>query len=169
MIWALAALTVATASARADGPPLRREDQFKAAYVFNFIRFVEWPAAASEPLTVCFVGAEGVYQALAAGIENKRAGARRLAVQRLADTSHAGSCHALYIEASMAAAYTPCDGEAMLTISDAKGFAQHGGMIELFSENHRLRFRINVHNAHQTGLRISSDLLKLAAAVERGL
>jgi hypothetical protein len=56
---------------------------------------------------------------------------------------------------------------ATLTISDAKGFAANGGMIELFTENHRLRFLINVHNAQRTGLRISSDLLKLAAGVQR--
>jgi hypothetical protein len=55
----------------------------------------------------------------------------------------------------------------VLTISDAKNFAANGGMIELFTENHRLRFRINARSAHRAGLRISSDLLKLAVGVHR--
>lgn len=165
--WALAALTLASASVRAEALQ-RREDQFKAAYVFNFVKFVEWPeAATSNPLMICFVGGEGVYQALMTGIENKRAGARRLAALQIADAPRAGTCSALYIDASMAATYPFAAEPAVLTISDAKGFAEHGGMIELFTENHRLHFLINMYSAQQAGLRISSDLLKLASGVQR--
>lgn len=169
MISAFAALTLATASARADAAA-QREDQFKAAYVFNFMKFVAWPnTGTAESLTVCFVGAEGVYQALLTGIEKKRAGARRLAALRIADVPPAGTCDAVYIDAALASAYAGGNDPAVLTISDARGFAEHGGMIELFTENHRLRFLINVHNVHQSGLRISSELLKLAAGVQRAL
>lgn len=165
--WALAALTLASASVRAEALE-RREDQFKAAYVFNFVKFVEWPdAATSNPLMICFVGGEGVYQALMTDIENKRAGARRLAALQIADAPHAGTCSALYIDASMASTYPLAHEPAVLTISDAKGFAEQGGMIELFTENHRLHFLINVYSAQQAGLRISSDLLKLASGVQR--
>lgn len=167
MIRALATLMVATTAVRAD-EATQREDQFKAAYVFNFVKFVAWPDdQANEPLTICFVGAGGVYQALVAGIENKRAGARRLIALQIADTGSTGTCDALYIDASMAPAYPLVRQAAVLTISDARSFAEHGGMIELFTENHRLRFLINIDSAHQAGLRISSDLLKLAAGVQR--
>jgi hypothetical protein len=166
MLGALAALTLSSASARADALE-RREDQFKAAYVFNFVKFVEWPEPAADPLMICFVGGEGVYQALITDIEKRRAGARRLAVLQVADTPRAGACSALYIDASMASAYSLGNEPAVLTISDAKGFVGNGGMIELFTENHRLRFLINVSSAQQAGLRISSDLLKLAVGVQR--
>lgn len=167
MIWALAALSVALASASADAL-VQREDQFKAAYVFNFVKFVAWPnEQAAQPLTICFVGAAGVYQALLTGIEQKRVGARPLAALQIADTSHLESCDVLYIEASLASMYTPVNEPALLTISDAKSFTERGGMIELFTENHRLRFQINVQSAQHAGLRISSDLLKLAAGVQR--
>lgn len=168
IVSTLASLLVATAGARADAVA-QREDEFKAAYVFNFVKFVEWPPeAASDTLTICFVGGAGVYEALTTDIENKRAGARRVAAVQLVDAPPAGTCNALYVDAAMAATYTPTDEAAVLTISDAAAFAVNGGMIELFTENHRLRFSINVNSAQRAGLRISSDLLKLAAGVQRG-
>ena len=106
--------------------------------------------------------------ALSAGIANKRVGARPLPALKMDESLTAGACDALYIEASMAAGYALPLEEAVLTISDAADFTARGGMIGLFTENHRLRFAINVQNAQQAGLRISSDLLKLAADVQRG-
>lgn len=167
MAWALAALTAAIASARAD-EVAQREDQFKAAYVFNFVKFVAWPEdAVSDSLLICFVGGERVYEALTTDIHKKRAGVRRLAALQIANASPTDTCNVLYIDASIASGYALAHERAVLTISDAKGFAANGGMIELFTENHRLRFLINVQSAQQAGLRISSDLLKLAAGVQR--
>lgn len=164
----LAALTVGSVSARADAVT-QREDQFKAAYVFNFVKFVTWPDAdATGTLTICFVGGEGVYTALNSGIANKRVGSRQLAALQLTSEAPTDGCHALYIEASMTADYPLTPERPVLTISDATSFIDRGGMIGLFTENHRLRFAINVRSASQAGLRISSDLLKLAADVQRG-
>ena len=167
MVWALPALMLASVSVRADAVA-QREDEFKAAYVINFVKFVEWPErVARDPLTICLVGAEGVQQALTFGIEKKRAGAKHLVALQAADAPAAASCNVLYIDASMASDYAFGQQRAVLTISDAKNFAANGGMIELFTENHRLRFRINADNAQRAGLRISSDLLKLAVGVHR--
>jgi hypothetical protein len=164
----LAALTAASGSAHADAAG-QREDQFKAAYVFNFVKFVAWPGSdASDTLTICFVGGDGVYTALATGIANKRVGTRSLLAVQVTETTPAPRCEAIYIEASRAASYALPVERAVLTISDAANFTARGGMIGLFTENHRLRFVINVGNAHQVGLHISSDLLKLAADVQRG-
>lgn len=167
IVAVLATFAVATGNVRADAAT-QREDQFKAAYVFNFVKFVEWPAAAGDTLTICFVGGNGVYAALTNGIASKRAGARSLAAVQVTDTMPAPRCEALYIEASKAANYLLPADPAVLTISDAANFTARGGMIGLFTENHRLRFVVNVQNANQAGLHISSDLLKLAADVQRG-
>lgn len=162
----LAALVLATASVRADDAQ-RREDQFKAAYLFNFVKFVEWPASATaDSLTVCFLGGEGVHEALASGIDAKRVGARRLIARQLEQPATFESCEVLYADAASADPSLAA-GLPVLTISDAPEFAANGGMIELFTENHRLRFVINVAHVHKAGLRISSDLLKLAASVQR--
>lgn len=166
MVWALPALMLASVCVRADA--VQREDEFKAAYVINFVKFVEWPdTEARQRVTICLVGAEGVQRALTAGIEKKRIGAKRLVAMQVADTPITGGCNVLYIDAAMASDYALGAEHAVLTISDAKNFAANGGMIELFTENHRLRFRINARSAHRAGLRISSDLLKLAVGVHR--
>jgi YfiR/HmsC-like len=165
----LAALSCA--SVAVAGEPVGREDQFKAAYVFNFLKFVEWPASVpSDVLAVCVVGADGVYAALASDVDTKRAGSRRLVVRRLDQGATAAGCNALYIEAKTSAGVeppAPAGETPILTVSDSNGFAQRGGMIELFTSRNRLRFSINVDNAQKAGLRISSNLLQLAATVER--
>lgn len=167
IVSALAALMATAMSARADAV-LQREDQFKAAYLFNFAKFVEWPAGvATNTVTICFIGGAGVYQALTSGIENKRVGSRRLVALQLTDSLAADACNAVYVEAPLATAIDSFAGRPVLTVSDAAGFAANGGMIELFTENHRLRFSINAGSAERVGLRISSDLLKLAAGVQR--
>lgn len=168
LLSALASLVLATSIAHANHDSEQREEQFKAAYVFNFVKFVEWPPAAmSDTLTVCFLGGEGVYEALSANIEGKRVGARQLLARQLQPSATTDGCNALYVDAAMAAGQPAVVEQPVLTISDAERFVLHGGIIELFTENHRLRFLINVDNAHKAGLRISSDLLKLAAGVRR--
>lgn len=162
----LAALVLAPVKVHADDVQ-RREDQFKAAYLFNFVKFVEWPAGvAADTLTVCFLGGEGVHEALASGIDAKRVGPRKLVARQLGRPATVEDCEVLYADA---ASVDPslAVGLPVLTISDAPQFAANGGMIELFTENHRLRFVINIGNVHRAGLRMSSDLLKLAASVRR--
>jgi hypothetical protein len=162
-------LMLAAVCACADEADVHREDQLKAAYLFNFVKFVEWPATriADQALIVCFVGGSGVHDALASGIENKRVGERPLALRRLPDTESDAGCDVLYLESQATASPTFAPKHPMLTISDAKAFASHGGIIELFAESNRLRFKINVDNAQRAGLRISSNLLQLAASVEK--
>lgn len=147
-----------------------REDQFKAAYLFNFLKFVEWPFKASDDvLTVCFAGASGVRTTFESGLESKRAGSRRLAVRSIEPGASFDGCNAIYTDATAlpgmrlnAASQLP-----ILTVSDAPDFAQHAGIIRLFTDNNRLRFDINIDNAQKAGLRISSSLLQLAAQVHR--
>jgi hypothetical protein len=169
ILTSLAALACAI-SAQA-GVPVSREDQFKAAYLFNFLKFVDWPASLpSDVITVCFMGADGVYDTLAPDIEDKRAAARRLALRRLEPNADPHGCHVLYIDAAVLAksGARPVTAEQpILTISDAAGFTNSGGIIELFTVDNRLRFSIDVTHAQKIGLRISSNLLQLAAQVHR--
>src|SRR5688572_3941732 len=90
---ALASWIVCSSRAWTAEPAVKREDQLKAAYLFNFVKFIEWPdSVPADILTMCFVGGEGVQGALAAGIENKRAGTRRLVARRLEATASATDC-----------------------------------------------------------------------------
>lgn len=157
---------------RADESDIRRATQLKSGYLLNFVKFVEWPQSApGEPLTICFVGAESMFATLAAGIGDKHIGTRPLAVRQIDETGKTDGCNALYVEDKYALTMQFASREPrlpMLTVSDAKDFAHNGGIIELFTDANHLRFIINVDNAHLAGLRISSNLLQLAAAVEQG-
>jgi hypothetical protein len=166
-------LAICGVSATSAAPEVveRREAQFKAAYLFNFVKFVDWPSNASDVITVCFVGGDGVFDALSEGIEAKRIGNRQLAVRRLEATASPDDCNAIYLDESTGAEISTviaAKEAPILTISDAKAFTAKGGMIELFTDSNRLRFNINVDAAQKAGLRISSSLLQLAATVKRG-
>lgn len=148
-----------------------REQQLKAAYLVNFLNFIEWPSASNGPIVVCFAGADGVRAALEKGIESRRVGARALAVQRVTGADEVNGCGLLYLEAQQV---TGSNGlllravpAGVLTVSDSEAFVRDGGMIELFTESNRLRFKVNLANAQRAGLRISSSLLQLAASVMR--
>jgi hypothetical protein len=156
----------------ADEADVRRETQLKSGYLLNFVKFVEWPQAApSEPLTVCFLGAASMRETLEVGIESKRVGTRPLAVRQIEDSGQTAGCNVLYVEEKWVSKWPLASRDPplpLLTVSDAKEFAHHGGIIELFTDDNHLRFNINVDNARRAGLRISSNLLQLAAVVEQG-
>jgi hypothetical protein len=155
----------------ADEADVRRETQLKSGYLLNFVKFVEWPAASpDEPLTVCFLGAASMRETLELGIESKHVGTRPLAVRQI-DSGKTDGCNVLYVEEKWALTLTIASHDPrppILTVSDAKEFLHNGGIIELFTDENHLRFNINVDNARRAGLRISSSLLQLAAAVEQG-
>src|SRR5688500_765420 len=98
----LAAVALPTAKVRADDVQ-RREDQFKAAYLYNFVKFIEWPSSdTDDTLTVCFLGGAGVQESLAAGIGAKRVGARKLAARQLQRPATVAGCEVLYADAASA-------------------------------------------------------------------
>jgi hypothetical protein len=147
-----------------------RADQIKAAYLFNFLKFIEWPAGAlDEAIEVCFAGAPGVHKSLQSAAAEKRIGARRVAVRALAAGEGPGHCAVVYLGETMDAGEPLLQNarSSSLTVSDAPNFTRHGGAIQLYTEENRLRFVINVENARRAGLRISSNLLKLASNVEQ--
>jgi hypothetical protein len=170
LVFGLGALTHARLSA-ADEADARRATQLKSGYLLNFVKFVEWPPATSldAPLVICFLGGSRMRETLENGIDTKRVGSRPLAVRQIQTSGGTEGCSALYVEENMSATVaTPRDPPPpMLTVSDAKGFAHSGGIIELFTEDNRLKFIINVDNARRAGLRIGSGLLQLAASVEQ--
>jgi len=163
----MALLFVATAArAIADDAPSRL-DQLMAGYVINFTKFVEWPESLrNSDIVICVAGNAGLYEALRASASSTSVGAHHVTARRVEGETSAAGCHVLYIE--HANALHVAAPEAMLTVSDGGGFAHAGGTIELFTQQNRLRFIINLDSARRAGLHISSNLLQLAASVEGG-
>jgi hypothetical protein len=168
--WMACAL-LSLAAPRSLARDTQREDALKAGYLFNFIKFVEWPApGGADPFTICFLGNGGVHGQLAATLPTKRLGDRPIAARTLAPGEPFAGCQVLYVEGAQldrTASAISARAPALLTVSDGTNFLREGGIIELFAEGNRLRFRISLDNARRANLRISSSLLQLASNVER--
>jgi hypothetical protein len=160
-----ALLGVATAAEAIADDDASRLDRLMAGYVLNFTKFVEWPESLhNAEIVICVAGNPGLYSALRAGTSGAQVGTHHVTARLIDGETSAAGCHVLYIE--HASALHVASVEPMLTVSDGGGFAHGGGTIELFTQQNRLRFIINLDNARRAGLRISSNLLQLAASVE---
>ncbi len=152
------------------------EAEVKAAFVYNFLKFVDWPPAsiprADRPFTVAIVGEGPVADATASLLTGKRVSLHTLAVVRVKPGEPLADVHAVFITGAdhKAAERTLASmaGAPVLTISDDAHFASRGGMIGLYVEDRRVRFEVNTDAADARGLRVSSRLLALARLVRSG-
>ena len=144
----------------------------KAAYLYNFTKFVEWPAqafpTATAPFILCIVGTDPFGDALDA-VADKTVQERTLVVQRLPRVEESAGCHILFLSNSesnhLAQVLHRLENAPVLTVSDIQGFAEAGGMIGLVNVEQHIRFEINVSSTERANLKISSQLLKLAKII----
>ena len=156
----------------AQGP---YEYQVKAAFLYNFVKFVEWPAAPpwqEGPITLCVLGKDPFGGALERVIEGKTVNGRPLSIRRIGDMAGARSCHVLFVGAAEAGHVDEivriAHSSSVLTVSEIDRFCERGGVITFVMEGLRVRFRINPKAAASSGLTVSSKLLQLAAARPEG-
>jgi hypothetical protein len=152
-----------TASQEAAPPSL------KAAFLFNFAKFAEWPRDSSGPLTLCVLHDRAAEEALAQLVHGASINGRSVAVARTTTRDGLAPCHLVYLASDDLPSLDPVladlRGRPVLTVGDGEPFARHGGMIGLLVEGNKMRFAINPGAAHRSGLRISSKLLALATLV----
>ena len=164
----------------APSPRLRAQTAsvhaLKAAFIYNFARFAEWPPdalPAGSAVVACVAGDDRVAEALSTITRGRNADAGPMTVRRLRLDSKFQGCHLLYLgNLDIKRATTAVDtlnGVPVLTVSDLHGFATTaGGVIELFQENDKMRFVINARTADRLRIRLSSRLLSLATIVKEG-
>jgi hypothetical protein len=144
------------------------DTQVKAAFLYNFAKFAEWPASAL-PLTMCIVGDTRVANELVKTVRDKRLGGRVLEVKGIGSDAPMLACDVLFISASetrrAAAVLVTLRTLPVLTVGDSPGFARTNGIIELVIESERMHFAINTDAATRAGIRLSSHLLGLARIV----
>lgn len=148
------------------------EYQVKAAYLYNFAKFVEWPERAfSGPdaaVTFCVIGDDLFGPALDA-LQTKTVKNRKVAVKRMSGTGDLGTCQVLFIspteEDRLDAILLPLKGHPTLVVGDTERFARRGGMIGFLMERNKVVFEVNENAAKRAGLLVSSQLLKLARTV----
>jgi hypothetical protein len=147
------------------------EPALKAAFIYNFAKFTEWPAApattpAQEAFVLCVVGDAAVNEALTRTVKARVLGGQNLSVAFITPDDAPQKCRLIYISAVTAgqAAHLVAGlrDVPVLTISDLEGFTEQGGIARFFFENGQLRFSVNVASAERAHLHISSRLLALA-------
>ncbi len=170
----LAAAFLALPGGTASGASPQQSDvAVKAALFFSFAKFTEWPALpAGAPLAACVVGDEGIAAALTDTVRGEQISGHALDVRRPQKNTSWPDCHMLFVAdlevPRVTAALAAIKTKPVLTVSDGKNFATTAGMIELYVEQKKMRFAINVTAAERSGLRLSSRLLSLAKIIRAG-
>ena len=148
------------------------EYPIKAAYLYKFGNYVEWPrqafAGAASPLNLCVVGDDPFGSLLDSAVEGQHIDGRAIALRRLKAIGRDSGCHILFLGIAdpqrAGQALETVRGEAILVVSDARSGAP--GTIQFVLKDNRVRFNIDDDMARGSGLTISSKLLALAVAVK---
>jgi hypothetical protein len=153
------------------------ENQVKAAFLFNFVKFIEWPADSFRDsggrVRLCVLG-EGPFEAELERITaGKVVNGRALEVVAVKQAERSAHCHVVFVNSSASArllrkTLAELRGGPMLTVGESPEFTRQGGVIRLLLLDNRIRFEINLEAAEHAELKISSKLLALAQSVRGG-
>lgn len=173
--WCAAALVAAAVlgaplAGAGQGPQRETDVVLKAAFLYNFARFAEWPSLRDgQAIAVCIVGDKNLAAAFDQTARGKNIGGRVVATTQPVDSRTWSTCHVLFIGDTEVDRATKdllsIRAAPVLTVSDAPGFARRSGLVELYVEDGRMRFAINVDALGRSGLQLSSRLLGLAKVV----
>ena len=146
------------------------EYQVKAAFLYNFAKFVEWPAEVfadtNSPIVLGILGKNVFGNELEKTIRDRRVNNRLFQFKNFTSATEATNCQILFISPSekdnFAKIINTLKNTSVLTVSEADGFIKAGGVINFVFENDKIRFQINDEAAKKARLKISSKLLSLA-------
>lgn len=150
-----------------------REFQIKAVFLYNFTRFVQWPETAfgrsDAPFVIGILGDNPFGSYLDQTVTGESAGDHGLVIERYSSPDEIRECHILFVDVDskqeVTRALEQVKGKPVLTVSDGEGFARLGGMIHFYNEDARIRLRINANSVDESGLKVSSKLMRLAEII----
>jgi len=147
------------------------ENEVKAAFLYNFARFVDWPAdtfrSPRDPIRICILGEDPFGSTLRDLLSGKSLAGRSFAVSDISDTDASG-CQILFVAASERKRLKSILGlkhPGTLTVGETEGFCAEGGVVNFKVEAGRVNFEINVDAVAQANLRVSAKVLSLAQIV----
>jgi len=157
-------LLLAPAGSRAEGPS---EYAVKAAFLYNFAKFVEWPegtfSGAADPIALCVLNENPFGTLLEDAVRDKTVNGRQIAVREAKTLSAAARCHIVFLASgSLDEHLRALVNQPILTVSDAESAVERGAIIGLKLEERRVRFEVNLVSARKARLKLSSQLLKIA-------
>ena len=149
------------------------EDQLMAAYVFNFAKFVEWPAelfpASNSAMNFCALGRSAAADEMDSAVRGQSVNGHPIKVRRLGSAEEIADCHLVFLASSAGKQqqrlFQAAKGRPVLLIGESPGFARAGGTIGFITEKGKVLFEINLNMAEEAHLKISSKLLSLARIV----
>ena len=152
------------------------EADLKAAFLYNFTKFVEWPsnafAAEDSPFVVGIIGDEEFAATLRKLLQDKKAHGHPFLVRRLTQNGEASACQILFVRESemkrFNAIFESIKRLPILTVGESEEFLEFGGMFNLLFEDKQLRFEVNPGPAENAGLKVSSKVLRLAKKIRKG-
>ena len=160
----LLAVMVPWYAARADDS---KEYAVKAAYLYNFTKFIEWPETPDKIINLCVVGDNPFGNALQL-LEKKKSGSYTLAVRERVTKSNIHTCQVIFIRTGASereALLKYLEGKPVLTVSDGEGFAKSGGMIGFVMLHNRVKLEINTKAMQKVNLQVDPTLLEIALRV----
>jgi len=167
--WIACLLFIAIPNLQAQPRPTP-EYQVKAAFLYNFTRFIDWQPSSftsdSSPLVIGILGDDPFGEYLADLVRGEHLNRHPIIVRKYRRAEDIAGCHILYISPPATAKsrqiLAGLQHQNILTVSDGKNFTRMGGIISFYNENSKVRFSINIASARTAGLEISSKLLKVA-------
>ena len=181
--WRILIATISLAVAVTVGLPIGASDQdsfidreakIKAAYLYQFIHYVQWPedvfADEQSPLVIGVVGEDSVNEYLQLIAEKRTAAGRRLVYKKINTDDEARLCHIVFVSDVVAEATTKAivrysQGMPVLLVGEKAGFVDAGGVISFIIVDNNVRLRLSMKTATDHRLKISSQLAKLAEIV----
>ena len=173
-LWALSLSLCSSAVVRASaGRPPTTESEVKAAYLYNFAKFIAWPdpsfAGPSAPIKICLLSDPSFEITLKEIIDARAIDSHPVQVLRVVTAAEARTCHLLFVSSDQdkqgRAVMEGLGACCVVTVGETQSFLERGGIIRFSVQQGRVQFQVNLHAATQAGVRISARLLSVATRV----
>jgi len=154
-----------------------KEYEIKAAFIYRLTQFMEWPtnrfASSKEPILLCIAGNDPFGGAIDTVLRDQKIGERHIHIKRLETASPAShtNCHLLFLGSSLVPEsdkiIPSLTVHSVLTIGEDENFTKKGGHVRLYLQENKLRFEVNIAALERSGLKLHSQVMKLATRVTR--
>jgi hypothetical protein len=171
-LWVAGTLLIGVLTVQAE-PDSSLESQVKAAFLYNFAKFVTWPtntfANAASPFVIGVLAEKPMAQTVEKTVAGKFVGNRIIDVRQITDAAHLEPCQILFIAQSKMPLFphglSPLGNSNVLLVGESPGFLAAGGAISFTNDEGQMRFEVSTTSAAHAGLKISSKLLRLATNI----
>jgi len=172
--WLCAAALLFFGALRTRAEVADTEHQVKAAFLFNFAQFIEWPPNAftstNAPISIGILGADPFGESLDETVRGETIQGRTLVVRRSRRIEDLKDCQMIFVcrseKRNLDEIFAALKSKPVLTVGETEGFAQRGGGINFYRDGNKVRFEINPAVTRRNGLRVSSELLSLGKIVK---